>query len=522
LRNKPSSTRGTGFAVPLKTIFAAMCMKNVPLLLALFTTAAIQAQDAPEREIIVTVSGAAKDTIYLANYYGNKLYYADTAVADAKGKVVYKSPKGYKAGIYAVVIPGPKYFEVVVNEPVIELLTDTADLLGNLVVKRSKENQIFLDYIRYLNTQKKESDVLRAQLDANKDPIARNGVKARLEDIDKAVKSYQKDLVDNNPGTLAGALVKMGTNVELPEIRKPDGSLDSAAAYYQFRAHFWDNFDLKDERIVRVPVFANKFEEYIGKTVPQYPDTINKLADELIERTDGKNDVFKYLVNTITHKYETSDIMGMDAVFVHMALTYYCPDGSKPGRADWIPDDKLEKLCERARKQAPLVIGKKAPYLSLTDTTEQNWINYYDLPQEYVVVIFWDPHCGHCKKELPEIAKIYKEQMKAEGIEVFCVAKAVDDALMKDWKAFIREHDLDWVNVGLTKNVFEEAKKDPRKFIPKYTTIESLNYADAWDVYSTPKIFLVDGERKIRGKQLSAEQIVDLVKKLKERKAKDQ
>ena len=116
--------------------------------------------------------------------------------------------------------------------------------------------------------------------------------------------------------------------------------------------------------------------------------------------------------------------------------------------------------------------------------------------------------------------KVYKEKMKELDIEVFCVAKAVEDVLMKDWKAFIVEHQMDWINVGLTKTVFEEAKKDPRKYIPKLTTIESLNYADTYDVYATPKVFLVDGERKFRGKQLSPDQIVDLVKKLKERKSK--
>lgn len=502
-------------------IFATMLKTSLStLLLSCISIANLQAQDAPRREIEVTINGVAKDTIYLANYYGNKLYYSDTCVADAKGKALFNNKRGYKAGVYAVVVPGPKYFEVIVNEPVIKLATDTTDLLGNLVVKSSKENQVFMDYIKFLNEKKKESDIARGRMDATKDPIAKGTFKASLEQMDKDVKAYQKDLIANNPGLLAASLVKIGMAVELPEIHKPDGSLDSAAQYYQFRDHFWDNVDLTDERIVRVPVFANKFDEYIGKTIPQIPDTINKLVDALIARTDGKNDVFKYAVNTVTYKYENSDIMGMDAVFVHMALTYYCPDGNKPGRADWIPEDKLEKLCERAHKQAPLVLGKKAPYLSLTDTTEQKWINFYDLPQEYVVIIFWDPHCGHCKKELPEMAKVYHEKMKAEGIEVYCVAKATDDVLMKDWKIFIRENNLDWVNVGLTKNVFEEAKKDARQFIPKHTTIESLNYADTYDVYATPKVFVVDGERKFRGKQLSPDQIVDLVKQLKQRKTK--
>ena len=93
------------------------------------STTLLHAQDEPKRNIEVAIEGAAKDTIYLANYYGNKLYYADTAIADGKGKVVFKSPKGYKTGMYAVVAPGPKYFELVVNEPTIKVTTKKEDLL---------------------------------------------------------------------------------------------------------------------------------------------------------------------------------------------------------------------------------------------------------------------------------------------------------------------------------------------------------------------------------------------------------
>ena len=478
-------------------------------------------QDGPKRTIEAQIQGLAKgDTVYLANYYGSKLYYSDTAIVDAKSNAVFKKEKGYPAGVYAVVVPGPKYFELVVNEPVIKVATHRNDLLPALQIKQSKENEVFINYIRFLNERRIEGDGHRAQLEAAKDEAARTEVKDRMTELDKRVKQYQRDLIANNPGTLVASLVKMSMAVELPEPRRADGSLDSAASYYQYREHFWDNFDLTDPRIVRVPVFGNKFEEYITKVIPQVPDTIIRLVDAMIAKTGATKETFQYVVHSITHKYETSDIMGMDAVFVHMALTYYCPKDGKPGRADWMDAEKLDKLCERARKQAPLLIGRKAPYLCLTDSTEEKWINYYDLPNDYVVIIFWDPHCGHCKKEMPEIHKVYTEKLKGMGIEVFAVAKATDDGLFKDWKRFIAENNLDWINVGLTKNIFEEAKKDPRKFIPKHTTLESLNYADAWDVYSTPKLFVVDKDRRFVGKSLSADQIADLVTRLRERKAK--
>ncbi len=471
------------------------------------------------RRLEFHVQGAEKDTIYLANYYGNKLYYSDTAVADAKGNIVFARPKGYKAGVYAVVIPGPKYFEFIVNEPAVQMQTDTFDLNAHLVVKKSQENQLFVDYVRFLNTQRKEAESINREREATEDPIRKASLKQKLEDYEARIKTYQKDLVAKNPTTFVASIVRMSIAQEEVTIKKPDGSVDSAATYYHYRAHFWDNTDLTDERILRTPVFQNKFDEYVGKVVPQIPDTINKCADELIQRMDHSDELFKFAVHNITHKYETSDIMGMDAVFVHMAQTYYCTKDGSPTRATWMPADKLDKLCERARKEAPLIIGAKAKNIILTDTTEANWIDMYKMPQEYVLIVFWDPHCGHCKKTLPDLYKQYKEKLEPINVGVYAVAKATDSTLFADWKSFIRENCPGWTNTALTWHVYKDAKQNSSKYIPKFTTIESLNYADAWDVYSTPKFFLVDQDRRIVGKQLTPDQMVDLIGNLRKKKA---
>lgn len=484
-------------------------------------TKTVNTPSSDQRKLEFTVRGAEKDTIYLANYYGNKLYYNDTAVADGKGKVVFQKARGYKAGVYAVVVPGPKYFEILVNEPAVVIETDTANLGENLVIKKSRENELFLAYVRFINEQRKSADAVNKERDGTEDPIRKAALRERLVGYEKAIKDYQQDLVVKNPGTFVALIVKMSISPEQVDVKKPDGTLDSSATYYHYRAHFWDNTDLTDERILRTPVFQNKFDEYVGKVVPQIPDTINLCADDLIRRMDHSPDLFKFAVHTITYKYETSDIMGMDAVFVHMAQTYYCPKNGKPNRADWLSADKLDKLCERARKQAPIIIGAPSKNIILPDTTEQRWINMHQLPNEYVLAIFWDPHCGHCKKVLPDLYTQYKEKLRPLDVEVYAVAKATDSVLFNDWKAYIKENGMDWVNAGLTWHVYTEAKKNPSKFIPALTTLESLNYADAWDVYSTPKFFLLDRDRKIVGKQLTPDQMVDLIGNLKKRKVRD-
>ncbi len=90
----------------------------------------------------------------------------------------------------------------------------------------------------------------------------------------------------------------------------------------------------------------------------------------LVGMTNGNKETKKYIVHTITSKYEDSKVMGMDAILVHMGQTYYCPD-----KAWWLNEDKLKKFCERVDAMEPLLIGKIAPNLILQDTAEV-WVTH--------------------------------------------------------------------------------------------------------------------------------------------------
>ena len=71
--NKQMKTR---FMIQIKSpLFAC-------LLLSAFSIGSMDALHAQSHGIDVTIDGISGDTIYLAHYYGNKMYYADTTVAD--------------------------------------------------------------------------------------------------------------------------------------------------------------------------------------------------------------------------------------------------------------------------------------------------------------------------------------------------------------------------------------------------------------------------------------------------------
>ena len=67
----------------------------------------------------------------------------------------------------------------------------------------------------------------------------------------------------------------------------------------------------------------------------------------------NNDQIFQYVVNYITSTYERSKIMGMDAVFVHMVEKYYMTN-----QCDWINEEQLKKIVERAEKIAPDIFAE--------------------------------------------------------------------------------------------------------------------------------------------------------------------
>ena len=106
--------------------------------------------------INVKVDGLGSDTVYLAHYYGAKLFYNDTTVADSHGTFSFKGKPYEECGKYAIVLPGPVFFDIMLtNEPMV-FQTSLENPQGDMMVLKSKENKVFYDYIAFLNEKRIE------------------------------------------------------------------------------------------------------------------------------------------------------------------------------------------------------------------------------------------------------------------------------------------------------------------------------------------------------------------------------
>jgi len=480
-------------------------MKHLFVFLLLIGNVALAQNDAYKFQI----TGAEDTVIYLANYYGEKLYYADTAYTDAEGKFSFEAIDSSLEGKYAVVAPGPRYFELVIADGEnIRMKTDTANLTGNMEVLESVNNTIMYDYIKYLTAKKEQRESLVAKLEENKDkPKATEKIKEQYSTLNAEVLDYQKSIVEKYPNKFGAHEINMSIDPEVPEELRENRE----AGYYWFKEHYFDHIDLTDDRIVRTPIYHTKLVNFLNKTLVQTPDTLIPAIDKLIAQMDPNSELFKYTVHYTTYNFETSKIMGLDEVFVHMVDTYY-----RTGKAHWMDEEKLKNILEKADSKKKTLIGKTAPDLTLADTTGENWISIKkDINTEYVVLFFYDPDCGHCKKETPLLVDFFKNY-EDDDLAIYAVSS--DNS--QKWTKFIEKNEMNFYNVSIPQEAYESADFATRLITTGKTNYESLKFQETFDIFSTPKIFVLDKNRVIRAKDIGVEQIGDFLERFKEAESK--
>jgi len=477
--------------------------KSILILSFIFLTSTILGQ--VKTTIKGNIKGLKDTTVYLANYYGNKLYYNDTTRVDSKGNYSFKGKPFNESGKYALVMPGPKYYDFLVADEDIVIDADTSNKIEKIVVKKSENNRIFFEYINYINSKRAEREPIDKVLsDTTKSEADKAPELNKLKKLNDEVIAYQKNLISKNSQMLVAKIIKMSMDVEVPappmDIKEEDKKLWS---YYYYRSHYWDNTDLKDPRLVRDQSFHKLIDKYITQTLPQIPDTMTMEAKRLIEQTAGNEDAFKYIVHQFTYNFETSKIMCMDEGFVYMVDNYY-----SKGLCSWMKEDKLKEMKKSADEKRNCLCGEVGLNIILPDTSDI-WQNMYELNSKYTLLVIYESTCGHCKKEVPKINDLYKK-WKGKGLEVFAVHNNLE---VDKWKAFVKENNLEFTNVCRTSGIMNQDSAT-KLIYSGVTTLQSLNFHQYWDVTSTPKVYLMDKDHKVIAKSLSAEQFDELLHKL--------
>lgn len=468
-------------------MFKQLCFITTLLFLSISTLSAY--------EITIKIKGSNQQKHYIGYYYGDKQYLKDSANTDANGKMIFKGKEELQGGIYLIASADKSLlFDFVVTEQNFTLETDTVDYTGHMKVKNSPENLAFFEYTNFtssiaidVNPYEKQYKAAKEKNDTATMSVAREKIIA----IEKKLADYRIKISTERPNLLIAKIFNMMKDIDVPEAPTlPNGRRDSLFAYNYYKAHYFDNIDLTDDRLAYTPVFHSKLEYYITKVTPQMPDSINRSIDFVLTKSSKSKEISKWCIFWITNHYESSQYMGMDAVFVHMVDNYY----KDTVKAFWVDETTRYKITDRADNLRNNLLGKVAPNLVMPDTALV-LKPLHQIKAKYTMMLFWDASCGRCKEEIPRLKILYdklaKEQFaNGKYFEVYAISLTSE---AEEWKKYVRENKLKWLNVSDLYN--------------------NTKFRKLYDIYSTPVIYLLNEKKEIVAKRLSVEQVEDFISK---------
>jgi len=473
-------------------------------------------------DIKINFKGCTDSVVYLVGCNFGQRYIIDTCHKIKNGFIEFKGKKELDKGMYTLLSDAKSvYFDFLINEnQKFTMSTDAADIGGAMKVAGNKENEMFLSYTKYINSKNQDFNKLLAQTKGKNKEDSAKYMNEKIKQLNDEVKKFDKDFMEKAKGTFVFDVLNLKTEKEPTEIPKAkNGRPDSVYQYYYYKSHFFDGVNFKDEKMVHTLFFDTRVKKYFDQVILSHPDTVIQEIDKILAKCNENSLVYNTLVTHFTYKYEQSKIMGFDKVFVHLADKYIISGKAK----DAYSAETVTKIKERVDIMRNLLLEATVADLLMIDTTNGKTVRkmgfdtassaksitdlyyknvdqltplfktLYSVNSKYTIVVFWASDCGHCQTEIPKLHESLKSIKGSVDYKVFAVQ--TKDELYDGWKKFISEKKL-------------------TDFIHVFDPVHLNNLKERFDIYSTPVIYILDKDKKIKAKRIGEEQVVDFLKAL--------
>lgn len=409
------------------------------------------------------LNGGSGAPVILAVQQGENVVPLDTLTPNHVGCLQFTSDTLLAPGQYVFVQNNRRLFNFLLSEKEPFSISFTATMVegrtAEIRVEGSEENNAYFRFYQFLQDQYARVDKI-AEKSASKEQIMKE-----IAQLEETTREYTSFVAERFEGDMLGIIAK---NIFTP-VAKPA------------TRHYFDYVDFTDERILNTSILPLRLSEYLTNVVPPIPDSVITCTDRLLD-SPMHPAVQAYCARYLFTQCFASDIMGMEAVAVHLAKRYFLQ-----GPVVWGNAQETAEMEQYVAFNEQCLLGAKAPELHLPDYAGATR-SLYESDAPYTLLFFFEDGCPVCSDEilkLVEFAKTYA----GPRLQVIAIYTQNKEDVFARYATYFPK---DWIVC----------------WDPDFTS----DFQHKYNVRGTPRFFLLDRQKNIIGRDFTTATLPALLK----------
>ncbi len=305
---------------------------------------------------------------------------------------------------------------------------------------------------------------------SQQDPSLQEEANAQLAAVDAERLHLLDSLRTNHP--FLARIAALNTYVSYPL----NGTEDYPDEMTYFAREFFQHVDWTDEGFHDLPWVYEAFKGYTATLIQsnmakeRYESLVSQTLDEIPQKSGAEQMAISGILATLKQKHHPSFVFFAERYIDHF-------ENTNPAA--------VASLQQEVKQLASFMIGGEAPDFTQATPAGDDF-SLHDLRGKVVLVDFWASWCGPCRRENPNVVRMYNEY-REQGFEILGVSLDRD---RNRWVQAIEQDGLEWLHVSDLQYWQNGAAK-------------------LYGVSSIPHTILLDAEgriiaRGLRGRQLEA------------------
>ncbi len=431
-----------------------------------------------------SIENAEEGQVLLASYYGDRFRVIDSIDTNS-GFFYFMLSDDIPPGIFRIIYADRvdsirnqnRFVEFIFNRENIEIFVSFSELGPVPYFENSVENLVYKEFMEFELEYEAQLMSVYRQLEPKMEGID-NGAAARYMTIQNERISYMDSIARLYPDLYAVRIMNAFRAPILPGEQSHQQRIDT------LKECFFDQVAIDDPMLLYAPVYTFKIIDYLSLykdftlTMIQQEEAFMEAVDWIMLSVSREEELRSFVVEFLLEGFE---LLQMEQVQMHLA-DHYLDESCE--------SDIVELVLSRMEGYKKMTPGQPAPDFILRDV-EGNNFQLSELGHEYVLVLFWSSTCEGCRELLPQLHDWY---LSENDYDLEVVAISIDTSVV-NFEYLYKQIHPSWISVH-----------DPLGW-------NGMVPSD-YQVYATPSLFLLDGERTILARPGSFRQFQRAIKKL--------